>query len=132
MAERLKLRRVVDPADFRLSEASNMKILQSEDPDLVASLKGDECVLFVSGRGDQLVFVYGFRHFADLSGKVAIDRIVLPSRRYRIIGGGEWNPKKLANYAADVGIELEGRRKYDEAHALRAEVMRERHAARDR
>jgi hypothetical protein len=85
--------RYVATTDFRRSEATNFAALPKTLRD---SLRNNDAVCFRSGTGNQLVFV--FRRVGDV---VASTRLRLPSKR-------RWDPLMLADYAAEVGIELVG------------------------
>ena len=111
---RLRLRKVAH-GDFRTSEHTMYKSLPAA---LRNSLKGNDAVCFVSGTGNQLVFVY---KYID----VGITRPTHPgvrARRYGIIAsirlrltGSTWNPLMLQNYATDYcGIELIGLKRFEE------------------
>jgi hypothetical protein len=118
---RLRLVRLVDPADFRSSEETNFVNLVSRFPE-VAKLGKDEVVLFVSAKGDQVVFVYGFHgvergterymtlrserlRLCNFRGPVVAGRTPAKSERQR---QWKWDPLMLTEYAAQVGIELVG------------------------
>lgn len=79
------------------------------------SLGHDDCILLVSQTQKMLCFVWRpqetSRKMANGSnGKIST---VVSSQRYRIQDGGTWNPLMLANYAAQIGVEVEGIRKFE-------------------
>jgi len=77
----------------------------------------DDCVLLVSKGGKLLKFVRRSREisYVNGSGKNGHSTTILASDTYRITGYGKWSPLMLSNYAAEVGVELEGIKKF-EAH----------------
>jgi hypothetical protein len=91
--------RSIDRVDFRKSELTNVLAMKKR------SLRVGEVVCLVSSRGDQIIFAYAMSEVSEEDGT---ERQVLRSEKLRLTSGGSWNPMMLANYALDVGIELEG------------------------
>lgn len=102
---RLQLRYIAR-ADFRKSEATNYATVPP-----LARRSDDDCVLFISAKGDQLMFVFPSLKFDTAIG----EHTVLHSERLRIMSGGKkWNPLMLQNYADAVGITLIGIKSFEE------------------
>lgn len=81
------------------------------------TLSSDDCVLFVSGSGKILRFVYGFteQSVVNAAQRYTGDQTqILESSVYRIVGAGRWNPLMLKNYADDCGLELVGLKRFEE------------------
>lgn len=115
-------------ADFRKSEETLLNEAMKEVKHL--DLGPHDCILLMSGNGKIMRFVFGFlEHEAVNKLGKPMNQItkVLPSRTYRICDHGTWNPYMLANYAAEIGIELAHLKKL-EAH-LKAEAAEEAVAA---
>ena len=113
----LNLRYVKTGCDFRKSEATNYEEFQRRNRQLVKRFKNDDVVLFVSGSGDQLCFVYGFRTIegdARKPNKPAPEYKILSSGRLRL-DRGSWSPRLLVNYARSVGLELGGLPAFEES-----------------
>jgi hypothetical protein len=112
MRAKVRLRRVAR-GDFRKSEHT----LFNELPVAFRrKLKGTDAVCFISGTGNQVVFVYGFT-------SVGMTQAIGPhkSRRYGIVTsvrlrltGSTWNPLMLQNYADECGIELAGIKRFED------------------
>lgn len=90
--------RFVYRGDFRKSEVTLYEEAVSERPQM--RLRNGDCVALVSSTGKQIKFVYGYTELGETS--------ILSSETHRITGGGAWNPLMLSDYAAAVGLELEG------------------------
>lgn len=107
---RLRLRAVI-PVSFSKSEATNFEELavSREYGELIKSLSNNDTISLVSMQQDQIVFIRGYTE-VKTSGEQPW--LVLFSQRVRVRRGpGHSNaiePKMLANYARDVGIELIG------------------------
>lgn len=98
--------RYIEAVDFRKSEYHNFMDIQKRAK---LDLSKDDCILLISHGGNQLIFVYGFANLQNgYSG-----RQVLRSERYRLLRG-TWEPMMLADYAEQVGIKLEGIKKFEE------------------
>ena len=101
----------IKEADFRSSELSLFREFSARNRSVAQQLRRDDVVVFVSKTGNQILFVHGFTPF--LEGPNGARREALMSIRHRIIGG-TWNPLRLANYALEAGIEVQGLRLYEE------------------
>src|SRR5574341_1444635 len=99
---RMRLRHIEQCAS-RKSERTNFDLIAKP---MRLRLKAGVAALLVSGRGDQLIFVYGY-------GAVDDDHVALRSERLRLTSGS-WNPLMLANYAAEVGLHLDGIKKFED------------------
>ena len=120
MAKLLRLR-YIGTVDFRASEMTNYLLAIREQPSL-AKLKKDDAVLFLSRKGDQLIFVHGFSMTNGQKGAIRF----LRSERLRL-DGGVWDALMLQNYARMVGIHLMGIKTFEEhlqaaVDALKAEL----------
>lgn len=101
----------IETVSFARSEATNLaKTLTEKEHE---ALGKDDVVLFVSKGGGQLVFVWGWENF-EMDGRP--EREVLRSERLRL-KRGTWNPLLLANYAEEVGIKLDGLKRFEEHYA---------------
>lgn len=107
---RVRIRRIVWPADFRYSEQTLFDQLPG---DFRKSLRGRDAVCFVSTVGNQVQFV--FSPTAMLTGR-GLDTEALFSARVRL-RRGTFNPEMLANYAGDKKLELEGIQRFEERYA---------------
>lgn len=99
----------VEKVSFRASEQTNWLAFSKTHRDIALSLRKDDVVCFLSQTENQLVFIHGFDAWEDETGRVVQ---VLSTRRLRI--NTRWNPLMLANYAAQVGLELEGLKRFEE------------------
>jgi hypothetical protein len=131
--------RLVVTADFRKTEATNWDELRAaydksrgaEPGTIPPDVKKGEVVLMLSTLRNQLVFVYP-PYEAQFNGTTVK---IVASRRLRI-EGGRFDPRMLANYAEDVGLRLEGMKRYEEyfaemqvrARQHRAELRKAREA----
>ena len=113
----LRLKLIVE-ADFRKTEATNWqeKAAAGELP----PLKAGEVVCFVSGNRSQVVFVQAPTDFHTAGG---LDAKVYASRRLRL-DRGAWNPLMLADYAEQVGLRLDGLKKFKEHYEEQQERKR--------
>ena len=111
-----RLRHIVWPADFRRSDAT----LYAELPAAVRrELKGDDVVCFVSGTGNQVLFVYMQRKVGLIRNtrlKKTRPRQLTHSVRLRL-NAGRFSPDMLANYAAECGIQLRGIKSFEDHYA---------------
>jgi hypothetical protein len=81
------------------------------------TLRSNDAVCFISSREDQLVFIYRFKKIGTRrKNKTSVPFGILTSVRLRM-PGRRWNPLMLANYASDVGLELEGLPLFEEYFA---------------
>lgn len=106
---RLKL---IHKADFRKNEHTLFMEALKENPELI--LNANECILLLSTNRKQLKFVFRPKEisYVNAEAKNGTKTNVLASELYRITEAGCWNPLMLANYAENVGIELEGLAKF--------------------
>ena len=111
--------RYIETADFRRCDLSLFQLFYQNHMLLTQSLKKDDVVVFVSKKGNQLLFVHGFVHI-DL-------RTALVSTRYRLTSG-TWNPLMLANYAKAAGLKIQGLKLFEE-HYKELVAARARRAA---
>jgi hypothetical protein len=104
---RLKL---VQEVDFRKSEQMNFEEVMKKEQ-LV--LGPNDVVAFYSRRGNQVAFIWRPTaiNFADY-GKRPGTATVVRSLRLRL-SNRTWDPMMLQNYANDVGLVLEGLRRFE-------------------
>jgi hypothetical protein len=119
------LLRHIATCDFRANEQTNYLLEVKKYPGL-AKLGENDVVLLRSMKGDQLVFIFGFRMVNDERGRHA--RRFLRSEKLRL-ERGRWNELMVANYAEQVGIKLDGLKKLEDhleeiAKAVAERVMR--------
>lgn len=99
----------VEKVSFRASEHTNWLRFARQNLEVARSLKGSDVVCFLSQTENQLVFIHGFDAWVDEGGRTVQ---VLSTRRLRI--STRWNPLMLANYARQVGLELEGLKRFED------------------
>lgn len=107
----IRLKGIVQDVDFRYNELSIYEKFR-KSKSFVADPRVGEAILFVSKNGNQLLWVLGYDE----------DVMVQKTSRRRIetlrlrVSGGYWNPLMLADYAENVGIQLEGLKKFEEVY----------------
>ena len=115
---RLKL---IHRGDFRKSELTLFNEAMKAHKGL--KLGSDDCVLFISGNGKILKFVYGFteQEVMRYSTKETTGNTtkILESTVYRIDGSGTWNPLMLRNYADAAGVSLIGLKRFEQHYRER-------------
>lgn len=104
--QRLRLVAIRFGVDFRKSELTNYMIHRRTLP----PLGSHEAFLFVSRSENQLIWILNFGDAKTARGK---DAEIIDSRRWRLTAG-TWSPDMLVNYAAEVGIELIGRKSFEQ------------------
>jgi hypothetical protein len=111
---KLRLKGIFQEVDFRYNELSIYERYRKD-----RSFQGDpklgETYLFVSTSGNQLLWVLRYED------KVLVHKTMrkrIETLRFRV-SGGSWNPLMLANYAEEIGITLEGIRKFEEIYAAK-------------
>lgn len=114
--ERLRLRKIIQVSFVKSEETNFDEVMRSkEHRALIKSLKGNDCVCFWSQAKNQMVFVKGYTKM-ETKGKKPW--FVLYSQRVRVKRGpglsNEIEPKMLANYAREAGIELIGLKLFQE------------------
>ncbi len=101
----MRIREIVS-ADFRNCE----RTLYSDYLRTAKLPRADEIVVFISLKGDQLLFVHGWQAVHNPGGP---NHLVLKSSRHRI-ANGTWNPLLLRNYVNAAGLEIEGLRRFED------------------
>lgn len=110
MTERMRLKAIIPNTDFRRNEATIIfDYMKSRS--YAGDLKAGECYLFLSKTGNQLLWFFNNVVEIDAYAERVFD--VVDSRKWRVTGG-TWHPFMLANYAAEVGIELIGIKRFEE------------------
>lgn len=124
---RLLRLKYIERADFRKNEHTNFietsVVKRGKKMQKRAPLKPGEVACLVSSSGNQVIFVYAPLHVPEKEGRGATERPALHSERLRLTGGGRWSPHMLGNYAAQVGIRLEGIQLFEDHYD---EMARER------
>lgn len=115
---RLMRLRHVATVDFRKSEATHYEDICERYPQL-RKLGGNDVVLLRSSGGAQAVFVHGFDAIGET--REGVKRVCLHSERARIVQGigGGWSAKMIADYAEQLGIQLEGMQTLKEEESQR-------------
>jgi hypothetical protein len=117
---RVKLKAIKFDTDFRKSELTNYDIFK-RSRSFPGELESNEVFLFISKGGNQLVWILNVDRVdvghADRKGYV--DRRLIDTRRWRIEGSSSWNPEMLADYAAEVDLDLVGFKRFREIYAER-------------
>jgi hypothetical protein len=132
---RLMRLKYIAQADFRKNEHTNFLehhvIKRGKKVEKRIALKPGEVACLVAASGKQIVFVYNPDRVMNGDGEDECN--VLHSERLRLTAGGRWDPLMLGNYAAQVGIQLEGIRlfqqHYDEMTRERLRLRRLRDAS---
>lgn len=105
---KLKLKRV-SLGDFRRSEATLYEAL----PVAERKLRGEEAILFVSGVGNQMAFVWAP---VKAIGQTGRETVIIRSAKLRLTSG-TWSPLMLENYANALGLELDGFKRLEKQFA---------------
>lgn len=109
---RVRLRAILQ-GDFRTSEYTMFQTISQK---LRNSLRGADAVCFVSKRGNQVCFVFGFLNVGTTKpadGSKGTKYGAITSVRIRLTRS-TWNPLMLQNYAAHRGLELIGIKRFEE------------------
>lgn len=109
---KIRLRAIRYGCDFRKSEVTLHREFLKDSRFRDVKLGHGEALLFVSACENQLLWFFGR---TDLKDK----RLVIDSRRMRLVGGGTWSPVMLGDYARQVGFELVGIRLFHDAFRTR-------------
>ena len=125
---KLRLKGIVQDCDFRFNELSVYEKFRK-----TKSFQGDpgltEAYLFISKGETQLLWVLRYENdmwwdqhkylAAVPKGKEPrLKRRRIQSLKLRV-SGGRWHPLMLANYANEVGIDLDGIKKFEEVYDSR-------------
>lgn len=116
---RLRLKGILQDVDFRSTELSIYEGFR-RSRSFPGDPKAGEAYLFVSRAGNQLLWIL---HYEPEIIVIKTKRRRIESMKFRV-SGGYWNPLMLANYAADIGIELEGIKRFEDAYAQSQERKR--------
>lgn len=112
---RVRMKRVVWPADFRTNEVSMMNRVSRAERD---ALKANEAVCFVSSTGHMVRWVWKSANVGTIktpvTGKTR-PRVIWTSAQLRI-NRGEFSADMLSEYAKEAGIELVGLKLYSEKY----------------
>jgi len=134
MHNRMRLVFVQQDVDFRKSDESILDACLKEEGKNLPALRPNDVLMFVSKSGNQILFILNFGELDTYTGYI---RRFIDTRRWRLCGGGRWNPLMIKNYGLEVGIDFVNLRKYDEIieEKIRARTggnvikLRKRHAA---
>lgn len=107
MQQKVKLKAICFDQDFRFNEFSIYESFRKSKR-FPGELGSGEVFLFVSCTGNQLLWVLNVSQVDAVGSQQSL----IDTRRWRL-SGSYWNPAMLANYAAEVGIELVGIRKFE-------------------
>ena len=106
----MRIRCVVE-GDFRWSEygvwlkyVNEKKNGKYANRALLRTLGVNDVIAFVSKTGNQVLFIHGFQDLENAKGEI---RMMLPSKRHRIIDG-TWDYRMLVDYAEKEGIKIVG------------------------
>jgi hypothetical protein len=102
---KLKLKAIVFDAHSGYSETTLYDQLK-QDPRFSGDPGDDECYLFVSRSGTQMIWFMGFYDIGE-------DRVVIDSRRTRL-QRGSWHPWMMQEYAKQAGIQLSNVKTFEE------------------
>lgn len=106
---RLRLKAISQDVDFRSTELAIFEKYR-RSKDFAGDPRTGEAYLFVSKSGTQLLWVLHYEAKVQVLNR---DRRRIESLKMRV-SGGYWNPLMLQNYANDLGIELEGIKRFEE------------------
>lgn len=98
---------LIASVNFQKSEYTNL--LHALKRLKKVKLKDDDVVCFISQSAKQIVFVW--RPNSVMNGK---QREVIRSQRLRLPNGGTWTPTMLAEYAEQIGLKLNGIKRFAE------------------
>ena len=93
-------------ADFRKSPRTLYDELRSDKKLWQGDPKSNEVYIFVSGRGNQLIFVTGDHSIVNHRGTIHESKQQLLDYRGWRMEGSTFNPLMLENYANNVGLSL--------------------------
>lgn len=111
--------RMIQVVDFRKSEQTNFDLIPKKER---AAFRGTDVVCFVSGGGDQVVFVSPPGELTNGEKPVGFTA----SNRVRLQGRHRFNAELLADYGAQAGKELVGLPRFSEVLKARADDQRTR------
>jgi len=120
--------RYVYTGNFRKNEVTLYEEARGEMGD-VAPFRANDCILVINRARKLLRFIYLPQEVSqNPDGKKAngVSIRVMASQVYRILENGTWDPRMLSFYASQLGVELEGIKKFEEYFAHLLEERRER------
>lgn len=97
----VRLRAVVTE-DFRRSEKTMFDRWRRKNRDL--QMRPADAIMFVSGVGNQIVFVFRSVTIDNSEHKGNEEYEVTVSRKLRLSGGGVWHPWMIEEYAEELGL----------------------------
>lgn len=114
---KIRLKAISFDADFRFSEFGIYDTFRKSKK-FQGDLRAGEAYLFVSGTGNQLLWVLNIGGITSkgANAKGSFDRRVIDTRRMRIEGRTAWHPMMLQNYANSVGLEIVGFKRFEEVY----------------
>ena len=101
----VRLRCVLE-SDFRYGETHHWATFSGRYPNLLSRIESwcdFDAVCFVSKTGNQILFMY---KLTTVPSDTGVEKVVIRSTRFRLLGKSSWSPEMLAVYAASVGIEI--------------------------
>lgn len=101
----------VATVSFHKTVRTNYLEWRSKNREFAASLKRGDCIMMRSVGGRSIAFVYGFIGVDDDKG---ITHAAFVHERVDLDDGERFDEYMIANYAARVGIKLEGIRRLEE------------------
>lgn len=107
---KIKLKAIQFDVDFRYSEFTIYQEFK-KNKSFPGELGASEAFLFVSRSGNQLLWVLNVTKIDAKSSQ----QTLIDTRRWRL-SGSTWHPFMLQNYAAEVGLELIGIRRFEAIH----------------
>ena len=110
---KVRLKAVCFDVDFRYNEFGIYEGFR-KSKSFPGDLGKNEVFLFVSRTGNQLLWVLNLTSL----DAVGSQQSMIDTRRWRL-SGSYWNPMMLANYAADVGLDLVGIKRFEELYDSR-------------
>lgn len=109
---KVRLKQIIRDVDFRKTELQNYEDHRKDKKRFDGDPKPGEAILFVSTSGNQLAWILRYDEAVRVQ---KTDRRRIQSLRMRL-SGGYWNPLMLANYARDIGLELQGIKLFEETY----------------
>ena len=107
----LKIRAIKKVA-FHKSEYTLLRDFEAENPEIAASMGPNDVLVFVSCRGEQMMFVHNYVPVLRKGDKPGEEKRVVKSSRHRVLTG-TWDPLMLRSYAKDAGLDIRGLKEFE-------------------
>jgi hypothetical protein len=104
--------RAIHRVPFHKSEARLLKDFELAFPEIAKTMTPQDVVVFVSCKGDQLLFVHDYVKVKRSGDKPGEERSVVKSSRHRLLHG-TWDPLLLRTYAKEAGLDVRNLKEYE-------------------